>query len=345
MEEMQDVATSLKNVALLRSRIAKDGYLLVRGLVKHEVATAIADKALSLLREGRYLVPSLGDDRAVRLPPERSTDGMFGTLHSIELFHALGWHPHIRQLAICLLGISAYAQPKKVLEALFPARLGGAPFHTHRDNLGGPWCRDMLTFRVALGETTEEMGGIAVLRGSQDYHHAPPKTESSLQHSSMAIPDDSSSDWVTAELSAGDVVLMHCYTIHKVLPNRSTRPQLTAEYRWQSDDYPLHLSGLLPYRYFTGYPNIPGWKDLTAGWKDRRWCTYPDSVKIIHSRWPEGSDGSVPPSRLVEISAHAREYWQLEIVNSDVYSTTPYTLPATYRFGQFPVPDLPLGNG
>lgn len=337
---MQDSNDSLQDVAALRGRLARDGYLLVRGLVKQDIATAVADKALSLLREGHFVAPSVGGDRAVRLPSEDPTDRIFGALQSVELFHALGWHSGIRHLAEALLGSSAYAQPKKVFEALFPLRLGDEPLHVHRDNLGGPSCRDMLTFRVALGEIAEGTGGIAVLRGSQDYHHALSRTKTAVPDSLIPVPDDSSSDWVTAELSPGDVILFHCYTVYKVLSNHSNQVQLSAEYRWQSDENPSHISAMLPYRYFLSYPSILGWDDLTADWKDPRWCRYPDSVKIIYSRWADGSDGSVPASRLVNISPHAREYWQPDTTEPEIYRTTPFRLPGTFKLSQPPVPDF-----
>lgn len=338
MQAMQDARSNPHDTAALRNRIATDGYVLFRGLVRKDIATAVADKALSLLREDHHVALAGGRHRALRLPTEDPMDKIFVKLQRIELFHALGWHADIRHMAETLLGPSAYVQPKKVLETLFPSKLGAEAMHAHRDNLGGPWCRDMLTFRVALGEVTEETGGIAVLRGSQDYHHLLPGSQTEGPIPRVAVPDDSSADWLTAELSPGDVVFFHCYTVHKVLPNYSDRVQLTAEYRWQSDDHPSHISAMLPYGYFLRYPNIPGWDDLTADWQDSRWCRYPDSVRITPSRWPDGSDGGIPPSRLVRISPDAREYWGPEAMDSHVHRTTPYKLPGTFALGQPPVP-------
>ncbi|MDT0348118.1 phytanoyl-CoA dioxygenase family protein [Pseudonocardia charpentierae] len=344
MQEMREADESPDDTAGLRRRFARDGYLLIRNLIGRNIAGAIAEDALSTMRDGRYVAGEGESHHAVELPEGAAERTLSGALQRIELLHELGWHPRIRELATALLGPRAYVQPKKVLEALFPARLGDESLHVHRDNLGGPWCRDMITFRVALREATQETGSVAVLGGSHDYHHCSPRAAGDVPNSHCRLPEYASPEWVVPTLSPGDVVLFHCYTAHKVLSNGSDRVQLSAEYRWQSDDHPVHISALLPYRYFSDHPDIPGWNELTVGWRDPRWCAYPDTVETIYSRWPDGMSGSVPPSQLFALSPHAREHWRPEIVESDLYRTTPFELPGTFRAGQPPMPSFNSGR-
>jgi hypothetical protein len=338
MDEMQSLNVGALDVALLGDRLATDGYLLIRNLVSEDIATSVAEEALSVLQKERYVTPGPGSALALRLPSGRAMKAVGSRLQHIEMLHKLGWHPELRRLAEALLGETAYTQPRKMLEALFPARLGDEPRQLHRDNLGGPWCRDMLTFRVSLGGIGMGDGGIAVLRGSQDYHHALTAGPAEVQDQRIAVPDDTSDDWVTTELSPGDVVLFHCYTIHKVLPNRTDRVQLSTEYRWQSDSYPIHVGALLPHNYFYDFPDVPGWAELSADWRDTRWSQYPDGTKITYSRWPNGHQVAVPASRLVRLSPEAREYWDPRTMDTRVYLDTPHELPKTFKPGSYPIP-------
>jgi hypothetical protein len=100
--------------------------------------------------------------------------------------------------------------------------------------------------------------------------------------------------WRTAEYECGDAVLFLSFTVHWAPANESERVRLSGDYRYQSVREPVVAGSLGPH----GYPAIPGWDDLAAGWSSQEWISVPPSPRLVEIRAVDDSL-SAPASRFV----------------------------------------------
>jgi ectoine hydroxylase-related dioxygenase (phytanoyl-CoA dioxygenase family) len=336
MDEMRDSTRFAVDAAGLREEIATYGYALIRGLVPADDALGLEEQIRRMMAVRGWTSLENSRERVLRTPIKGAEHDDYWELYSAvlasETFNALAWQPRLRKTVTTLLGPTAYVHPMKIARLVFPAAGGGIAIPVHRDNRGGAWVRDMFTTWVALGHIDSALGGMAVLQGSQTYRYPPVRERGAPppEPGEIAIPDDSSSDWVGTEFQPGDVVIFHCYTTHKGITNHSDRVRVSVDYRWMSTEHPVHISSLLPYHYFDQYPHIPGWRELSAGWSDPRWCQYPAGTPICYKKWPDGPDDQlIPPSDFVTVPPGTHEAWRPDVKDDSSFSL-PHELPPTY---------------
>lgn len=333
MDEMRDSTAMADNIGALLQEIRAEGYVLLRGLVDPDVAAAAGDEVRALLAKHGFTTGADGSEEVLRTPVkgQETADywAMYAEVLALESLNAL---PHRSQRLVdtmrAILGPTAFTYPMKTCRLVFPQVSGGAAIPLHRDNRGGPWVRDMFTTWVALGRIDAAMGGFAMLRGSQTYRYQAIREDGGGPPTVFGdrIPELDSPEWVSTEWEPGDVVLFHCYTLHRGIYNRSPRIRISADFRWQATDHPVQVSALLPYHYLDKYPNIPGWPQLTANWSDHRWCEYPGDATITHDKWPEGHGFTIPASKYVDVEPGAHEAWRAAIRDKSLYKV-PFELP------------------
>ena len=310
MLQMRDSTPALTDTATLLREIRSEGYVLLRALIDPAAATQVADDVRSVLANHGWIAHGVSE--RVRAVPPRSSDEYWRTLGDILALESLNALAHVDSLTATmrrLLGDGAYVYPMKTPRTVYPSALGGRPIDIHRDNRGGPWVRDMLTTWVALRDIPVEMGGLAMLPGSQTYEPAP---DGSVEHSERLHVWNDDPRWVTTDFQPGDVVVFHCYAIHKGMPNETDDVRLSVDYRWQTRDHPAHVSVVYPYHYFDVHPRIPSWEELSTGWTTRRWCELPEDAPVTYTKWPYGDDDRVPASRFVDVAPGARGGWRDE---------------------------------
>lgn len=111
------------------------------------------------------------------------------------------------------------------------------PPHQERAFIGGR--PDAWTAWIPLGECPRALGGLAVMRGS---HRRGP-----LPHAGdrcTRVPEGQ--PWACADYEPGDVLLVHCHTLHRALRNRDPagRLRLSADFRFRPAVYrPLSAPG------------------------------------------------------------------------------------------------------
>jgi ectoine hydroxylase-related dioxygenase (phytanoyl-CoA dioxygenase family) len=333
MEQMRDSTPLIGDSEAVRREIRTEGYALLRGLVDPAEAAAVGDEIRRVLAKHGFTSYEGGVETILRTPAKGNEPGeywdMYAEVLALESMNALPHRAERLRQAVCgLLGPTAFTYPMKTVRLVFPQAGGGAAIPLHRDNRGGPWVRDMFTTWVALGDIDSSMGGFAVLRNSHTYRYQAifEDRERPAGAHGEPIPDLDSPEWVTTEWRPGDVVLFHCYTVHRGLFNRSPRMRISADYRWQAADHPVHVGALLPYHYLDQYPRIPGWESLTEGWSDPRWIGFPADVEITRDKWPEANGNRIPKSQFVDVDAGAEEAWRAAIRDHHD-DEVPFTLP------------------
>jgi Phytanoyl-CoA dioxygenase (PhyH) len=210
----------------LRQRLAQDGYLFFRGLLRADDVGAAHDGVRAELRLGGWTDGDgrpLGPQRAVTIR-EALADPSFRAALASRGLNRLPYLPPLRGLVRLILGAAAFSYPVKVLRTVYPE----PPFQVskgrfiHQD-FAVSGVQDMLTTWMPLMDIPAQLGGLAILPGS---HLGPPLRPRLL------LADEPG--WATTDFQAGDVLLFHCLTSHAALPNHADRLRISTDVRWQS---------------------------------------------------------------------------------------------------------------
>jgi putative sterol carrier protein len=194
-----------------------------------------------------------------------------------------------------LVGPDVFTHPRKVGRLVWPNSMSTTPgIYVHQDFVveGVP---DMFTSWVPLVDCPAELGGLAILTGSQNHGIV----------ARLGQVDPADDAWAGTDYRVGDVLVFHCLTAHGALPNRTTALRLSVDYRWQSAGTPLPADALKP--HLLG--SIPDWDELAADWRTRAWITPPPELTIVERTG--GESCTVPPSGFVTVpvqSPHEGEH-------------------------------------
>jgi ectoine hydroxylase-related dioxygenase (phytanoyl-CoA dioxygenase family) len=83
---------------------------------------------------------------------------------------------------------------------------------------------------IPLGDCPRELGGLAVLPGSQRHGLAPLAGEGSGKQGGDV---DAAVTWMTTDFACGDVLMFSCLTTHRALENRTPdRLRVSADFRY-----------------------------------------------------------------------------------------------------------------
>ena len=264
VRELVDSIALQTDQAGLRRRLAEDGYLFFRRLLRpadvqaaydavhaelslggwtelpvtdgqthaglqrngHEPGTRPGRGAVGRWR-GRDWPAAPGSHRAVGVQ-EALADPSFRAALASRGLNRLAYLAPLRGVVRLILGTGAFCYPAKVLRVVYPERRGEVTRgrYVHQD-FAVTGVQDMLTTWLPLMDIVPELGGLAVLPGS---HLGPPLRP-------RLLPADEKG-WATTEFRPGDVLLFHCLTAHAALPNHADRVRISADFRWQAADQP-----------------------------------------------------------------------------------------------------------
>ena len=235
VRELADSIALQANQGALRQRLASDGYLFFRRLLRPADVRAAYDSVRTELSLGGWVDGQgrpVGPQRAVTVRDGLADPSFRAALASRGL-NRLAYLEPLRGLVRLLLGASAFSYPVKVLRAVHPEAPLKIPQprvtkgrYIHQD-FAVSGVQDMLTAWLPLMDIPATLGGLAVLPGS---HLGPPL-------GARLLPADEPG-WATTDYRPGDVLLFHCLTAHAALPNHSDRLRLSTDLRWQAADQP-----------------------------------------------------------------------------------------------------------
>jgi hypothetical protein len=274
MRELQDAAHLLHSRHLeLRERFDRDGCLLLRGLLDPAAVEDLRRQVLELhARRGwTNRAPNWIDPHAGRL--EYHAD-----VQRLEAFHRLGHDPALLGAARALLGDEVFVHPRRLLRTIWV----GAPGLTtppHQDFQYIRGACNTITAWVPLGSCRREDGGLRLLVGSHESGELPVQGYAGGLNAYGVAAADDDPGWASADYASGDAVIFHSLLVHGALPNRSDRPRLSVDYRYQPSSAPVAESSLRP----ADYPRIPDWSELLAGvpWRVERWLSVPEGVEVV----------------------------------------------------------------
>jgi 1-deoxypentalenic acid 11beta-hydroxylase len=106
---------------------------------------------------------------------------------------------------------------------------------------------DFRTVWIPLMEIDDSVGGLAVARGShlgglRDHVETENVSYILKGRKQKGVPIDIiEEEWVTADYKPGDVLIFHCHTLHRGLPNSSDKVRLSLDVRCQPSRRPLNF--------------------------------------------------------------------------------------------------------
>lgn len=295
--ELQDGREDAGHAEALRRRLARDSYILLRGILSRDDVLEVRSEILRRLAALGWLAPGTDPEDAVVGDGAKDLvdPGYFdahNAIQAIQPLHELAVDPALRAVTEAILGGPVLTHPRRIVRATLPERpTNVTPPHQDFRHIQGP--ADVLTTWIPFGEVPPELGGLKVLVGSARRGVAAPVRTDRPGGLTLDVPDG---QWATTTFEPGDVLLFHSFTIHAALPNRTDRLRLSMDVRHQLVSEPVAPDWIGP----DGGPAITGgWEVLTRGWSDTSSVSVPADLNVVPMDDPFDPALPVPPSRLI----------------------------------------------
>src|SRR5438876_6227071 len=261
--------------AALRERFDEDSYLYFQDVLDRDKVRSLRKSMLTVLadrgwvRKAPYLMRGVAT-----APPVREGDEDFFTVYDdvqrLEEFHTLAHDESLMRIMHQVLGESAFPHPLKIARLGFPAHyeISTPPHQDYPNNQGTP---NLTAAWVPVGECPQDLGGLAVLRGSHRYGLLPLAPDRGAGNRKAVLPEQMLEElhWVTTDYSAGDVVVFHSHAVHAALHNASELfMRVSVDFRYQLEGEALTETCLHPH-----FERLT-WDAIYSGWKSDRYQYY-----------------------------------------------------------------------
>lgn len=234
---------------VLQARLDEDGYLCMRGLVPIDLLMNLRRDILEVCREAGWLDESadLMEGVAYDGPPLTEGDSEFMAVYKkvihLDSFEAFPQDAVFLDLMTRLLGSEALNHRLRIGRIVFPQNVAQTTA-AHQDFTYIKGTPETYTIWSPLGDCPRSIGGLAVLRSSHRLGLIEHTQDTTKKYAGWGVNDtqwtDEDVQWVSSEMSAGDVLIFHAYTVHKGLPNTSGRlMRLSVDNRYQRASEPV----------------------------------------------------------------------------------------------------------
>jgi hypothetical protein len=291
---LQDSSDVLDKKPLLAERVARDGYLFVRGLLPRDEVLGLRHDILEIcrrygwLRDGSPLDAGIADLDAVNsidpgalafcgvgVPPEA-----YAEVQKLESFHCLAHNTSLVGLYETLFGSEVLVHPRNIARVMLPAATT-SPTPAHQDYIHIQGTKNVWTSWVPVGDIPRELGGLSVLRGSNRDGLLPVKAAEGAGSLEVYLCNVDY-EWVEHDYEAGDVLAFTSLTVHRAIPNRlRDRVRLSCDFRYQPADEPVEAKSLEP------HCNVLPWERIYEDWTDDRLKYYWQEQDLAMADWDE----------------------------------------------------------
>ena len=249
--------------AALAERMRQDGYLFMPGLLPPAAVANVQRQVGAIVRDAGWLRRDLPVEAAEADPagfcvdPEPAYLEVLRRINRLEDYHALKHHPALTGFLEGLLGGEILAHPRVLMRNIFPAREAFTT-KSHQDYPNVQGTTEVYTAWVPLIDIPMEVGPLQVAPGTHggeiyDFHIG-------AGAGGIEITEPFAGRWVSGGFRQGDVLFFHSLTVHKGVPNRSTRLRMSMDVRYQLLSEPFNIDNANA----DGQPLA--WDDIYAGW-------------------------------------------------------------------------------
>ena len=264
MQPFTDSTGLLGDGRALASRLDRDGYLFIRGLLPREVIMNARRRLLEKAAAGGWLDPESPVEAGIANPaaackdPEERYMSVFRGLWTDEELHRLRTRPEVLGLFESMWGEPVLTHPMFVQRNIFPQREDfdfTTAIHQDRVHIGGATSYAMW---VPLGDCPLEKGPLAVASGSHRTGVLETKVGAGAGGMEICVPIPGT--WVCGPYAAGDVLVFSDTTVHQALPNRSRELRQSYDARYQPVSQPIAENNVTP------YAGNGTWKQVYSTW-------------------------------------------------------------------------------
>ena len=257
----------LDDPVALRARLAEDGYLYFRQVLDPQAVLRVRQDVLDALAGLGWVEPGIPRTGRCTIAPLHEADEEFiagyQAVQRLQSFHELAHHPSLMRVMHAAKGDTAFPHPLKIARINFPDNyeISTPPHQDFPNNQGSP---DLLASWVPISDMGEEMGGLAILRGSHKFGPMELAGHMGAGSRCAVVPLEvqEACRWVTTEFNMGDVLLFPALTVHAALHNASEFfVRLSVDFRYQLEGERLTEGCLEPH-----FQRL-SWEDVYAGWR------------------------------------------------------------------------------
>ncbi len=266
-----DSTPLLNDPAALQARMAADGFFYFKSLLPRAAVLDLRRQILGVCQKHGWLdtAAPLMDGQIDQVAANAMetfcgvgvTQAAYRDVYQLEAFHRLAQHPAVMAMMTTLCGETVLPHPRNIARLMFPTK-ANAPTPPHQDYIHIQGTKAVYTCWIPLGDTTETLGGLQVMRATHTLGLLPThKAEGAGGHG--VSTEGLSGEWAHGDFTAGDVLVFHSHTVHRSVPNQfPDRLRLSVDYRYQPVSLPIVRGSLEP------HCSVAEWADIYAGWTD-----------------------------------------------------------------------------
>lgn len=264
MKPFVDSTPLLKDNVALTERLAKDGFLYIKGLLPPAAVENVGQQFLEDAAEGGWLDPDrpmtdrIANLEAACVDPEAQFLKVFSRFYRREDTLALRHHPAIIEFFERLFGEEVLVHPLLVARNIFPQR---EEFTTrpHQDFVHIQGTPETYTAWLPLHDCPAEMGGLAVAEGS--HRDGVRDFAVSSGAGGLEVTESFEGRWRCGDYAAGDALIFHSMIVHKGTPNRTDSLRHSMDARYQRASEPISEVSMKP------YSGCGSWEEIYADWR------------------------------------------------------------------------------
>jgi len=275
MKAFREFEASDLDASQLKSEMAANGYVLIRGLLPKPDLQPLLTSITKIICRAGWLntetdpLARVANPDAACCEDDDSYKDTYDRIFSLLEFHRLPHHPVLREIMKALVGEYLFIHPKSAGRLIFPNFVRGI-IHAHQDHQAVAGDVESFTAWMPLHDCPVEHGPLRVLEGSHRFG-----LQATVGRTGYIEPGaERGAHWVGGPIYAGDLLLFHSLTVHEAMPNRSDRLRISLDCRFQSYDRPVNPGTLV----FAG-SGRRSWEKTYAGWRS-------DELKYYWTRLP-----------------------------------------------------------
>ena len=274
LSQLAESNDAINDAVELGRRLTQDGYLFFRKLIEPDRLWDLRREMLEVMQAHGWISPGTHLMDGITVDGIQCTEGdleysvVYHQVYKLQAFHEIAHCNEVMSTVERIRGCQMLAQPQKVARLWFP-KFTDHTTPIHQDFVHFQGSNDNLTCWSPIGDCPQELGVLAVLKGSH-------KVNQVLQHHfSLGAgnlnldPNDHTelgNQWLTTDYRAGDTLVFPALTVHKALPNLTgDRLRVSLDNRYQRVSEPIaehmlgpHLNSIRPITWDEVYEN---WSD------------------------------------------------------------------------------------
>ena len=266
----EDSTPLLGDPAALRARMDRDGFFYFRGLLPREPVLDLRRQILQVCQKYGWLAPDAPLMDGISAPAAEQievfcqvgvTHAAYADIYRLEAFHRLAMQPAILKMLADLMGETVLAHPRHIARMMFPTK-ANAPTPPHQDHVFIQGSKTVFTCWLPLGDFSEALGGLRVMRGSHRLGVLPLRAAEGAGNRTVIL-DGLDQQWCHGDFQAGDALIFHSLAVHRAVPNQlKDHLRLSVDYRYQAVSLPIEEKSLLT------HCGVLPWEEVYSAWPE-----------------------------------------------------------------------------